>query len=69
MLRSPGWIDGEPLCDVLPMAGVLDRYYRIVIDGQAVITGCQSATPGREPTRAPPAVPRSAWRTRQHSAT
>ena len=39
VLRSPGWIDGEPLCDVLPMAGVLDRYCRIVVDGQLVITG------------------------------
>lgn len=39
VLRSPGWIDGEPLCDVLPMAGVLDRYHRIIVDGQPVITG------------------------------
>ena len=39
VLRSPGWTDGEPLCDVLPMAGVLDRYCRIIVDGQPVITG------------------------------
>jgi len=39
VLRSPDWVDGEPLCDVLPMAGVLDRHCRIVVDGQAVITG------------------------------
>ena len=39
VLRTQAWIDGEPLCDVLPMAGVLDRYRRIVVDGQPVITG------------------------------
>jgi 2-polyprenyl-6-methoxyphenol hydroxylase-like FAD-dependent oxidoreductase len=33
------WIDGEPLCDVLPMAGVADRYRRFVVDGQPVVTG------------------------------
>jgi 2-polyprenyl-6-methoxyphenol hydroxylase-like FAD-dependent oxidoreductase len=33
------WLDGEPLTDVMPMAGVLDRYRRIVVDGQPVTTG------------------------------
>jgi flavin-dependent dehydrogenase len=33
------WLDGEPLCDVTPMAGVLDRYRRIVVDDHVVVTG------------------------------
>jgi 2-polyprenyl-6-methoxyphenol hydroxylase-like FAD-dependent oxidoreductase len=33
------WLDGEPLSDVMPMAGILDRYRRIVVDGQPVVTG------------------------------
>jgi 2-polyprenyl-6-methoxyphenol hydroxylase-like FAD-dependent oxidoreductase len=33
------WLDGEPLSDVTPMAGVLDRYRRIVVDDQPVVTG------------------------------
>ncbi len=50
------WIDGEPLCDVIPMAGVLDRYRRIVVDGHPVISGlvpvgdawaCTNPTAGR----------------------
>lgn len=50
------WLDGEPLCDVLPMAGVLDRSRRIMVDGQPVITGmllvgdswaCTNPTAGR----------------------
>lgn len=50
------WLDGEPLCDVTPMAGVMDRYRRIVIDGQPVVTGllpvgdswaCTNPTSGR----------------------
>lgn len=32
-------LDGESLCDVLPMAGVMDRYRRIVVDGHPVVTG------------------------------
>ncbi len=56
VLHSPDWIDGVPLCDVLPMAGVLDRYRRFVVDGQPVITGlvavgdawaCTNPTAGR----------------------
>jgi flavin-dependent dehydrogenase len=33
------WLDGEPITDVLPMAGVLDRYRRFVVDGRPVVTG------------------------------
>jgi flavin-dependent dehydrogenase len=33
------WLDGEPITDVLPMAGVLDRYHRFVVDGQPIGTG------------------------------
>jgi 2-polyprenyl-6-methoxyphenol hydroxylase-like FAD-dependent oxidoreductase len=50
------WVDGEPLCDVIAMAGVLDRCPRIVVNGQPVITGlvpvgdswaCTNPTAGR----------------------
>lgn len=33
------WLDGDPLNDVTPMAGVMDRYRRFVIDGRPVLTG------------------------------
>jgi 2-polyprenyl-6-methoxyphenol hydroxylase-like FAD-dependent oxidoreductase len=33
------WIDGKPLSDVLPMAGVADRYRRFLVDGAPVVTG------------------------------
>lgn len=33
------WLDGQPITDVLAMAGVLDSYRRYVSDGQPVITG------------------------------
>jgi 2-polyprenyl-6-methoxyphenol hydroxylase-like FAD-dependent oxidoreductase len=33
------WLDGTPITDVLPMAGVLDRYRRFVVDGVPVATG------------------------------
>jgi 2-polyprenyl-6-methoxyphenol hydroxylase-like FAD-dependent oxidoreductase len=33
------WLDGEPVQDVSPMAGVVDRYRRFVIDGTPVVTG------------------------------
>jgi len=33
------WLDGTPITDVLPMAGVLDCYRRFVIDGVPVATG------------------------------
>jgi 2-polyprenyl-6-methoxyphenol hydroxylase-like FAD-dependent oxidoreductase len=50
------WTDGEPLGDVIPMAGVLDRRRRTVVDGHPVITGlvavgdawaCTNPTAGR----------------------
>jgi flavin-dependent dehydrogenase len=50
------WLDGAPLCDVTPMAGVLDRHRRIVVAGQPVVTGllpvgdawaCTNPTAGR----------------------
>jgi flavin-dependent dehydrogenase len=50
------WIDGAPLCDVTPMAGVMDRYRRIVAGNQPVVTGlvpvgdawaCTNPTAGR----------------------
>jgi 2-polyprenyl-6-methoxyphenol hydroxylase-like FAD-dependent oxidoreductase len=33
------WLDGEPISDVLPMAGVLDRYRRLLSNERAVATG------------------------------
>ena len=33
------WLDGEPITEVLPMAGVLDRYRRLVAEGRPVVTG------------------------------
>jgi 2-polyprenyl-6-methoxyphenol hydroxylase-like FAD-dependent oxidoreductase len=33
------WLDGERMTDVLPMAGILDRHRRLVVDGRPVITG------------------------------
>ena len=33
------WLDGQPITPVLPMAGILDRYRRFVVDGQPVMTG------------------------------
>jgi 2-polyprenyl-6-methoxyphenol hydroxylase-like FAD-dependent oxidoreductase len=33
------WLDGEPISDVRPMAGVLDRYRRLVVDEKPVATG------------------------------
>jgi 2-polyprenyl-6-methoxyphenol hydroxylase-like FAD-dependent oxidoreductase len=33
------WLDGEPITEVLPYAGVLDRYRRFVVDGRPVATG------------------------------
>ena len=33
------WLDGEPISDVLPMGGVLDRYRRLAVDGRPVATG------------------------------
>jgi 2-polyprenyl-6-methoxyphenol hydroxylase-like FAD-dependent oxidoreductase len=33
------WLDGEPITDVLSMAGTIDRYRRFVLDGSPVATG------------------------------
>jgi 2-polyprenyl-6-methoxyphenol hydroxylase-like FAD-dependent oxidoreductase len=33
------WLDGAPITDVLPYAGVLDRYRRFVVDDRPVATG------------------------------
>jgi len=33
------WLDGEPISDVIPMAGVLDRYRRLAVDGRPLVTG------------------------------
>jgi 2-polyprenyl-6-methoxyphenol hydroxylase-like FAD-dependent oxidoreductase len=33
------WLDGEPISEVLPMGGVLDRYRRLVTPGGPVATG------------------------------
>jgi flavin-dependent dehydrogenase len=33
------WLDGQPVTDVLPMAGITDRYHRFVVDGVPVATG------------------------------
>ena len=50
------WLDGEPVCDVTPMAGVLDRRRRVVVAGEPAVTGlvpvgdawaCTNPTAGR----------------------
>jgi len=33
------WLNGEAITGVLPMAGILDRYRRLVVDGAPVATG------------------------------
>ncbi|WP_116452985.1 FAD-dependent oxidoreductase [Blastococcus litoris] len=37
--RQAHWLDGRPASGVLPIAGVLDRYRRFVVDGRPVATG------------------------------
>ena len=37
--RYSHWLDGEPITDVLAMAGILDRYHRYVLDDRPVATG------------------------------
>jgi len=37
--RHAHWLDGRAITDVLPMAGIMDRYRRFVVDGQPVVTG------------------------------
>jgi 2-polyprenyl-6-methoxyphenol hydroxylase-like FAD-dependent oxidoreductase len=50
------WVEGDPITDVLPMAGAMDRYRRFVVDGTPVVTGmvaigdawaCTNPTAGR----------------------
>ena len=36
------WLDGEPITDVQPMGGVIDRYRRFVVDGVPTATGIVS---------------------------
>lgn len=33
------WLDGQPLTDVIPMGGILDRYRRFLVDGQPIAAG------------------------------
>jgi 2-polyprenyl-6-methoxyphenol hydroxylase-like FAD-dependent oxidoreductase len=33
------WLDGEPITPILPMAGILDRYRRFIVDDRPVVTG------------------------------
>jgi len=33
------WLEGRPITAVLPMAGILDRYRRFVVEGNPVVTG------------------------------
>ena len=59
------WRDGEPITGVDVMAGLEDRYRRLVVDGSRWLPGWwPSATPGPAPTRRWGGVPRSAWSTR-----
>jgi 2-polyprenyl-6-methoxyphenol hydroxylase-like FAD-dependent oxidoreductase len=50
------WIEGDPIDDVLPMAGAMDRYRRFIVGGTPVVTGmlavgdawaCTNPTAGR----------------------
>jgi 2-polyprenyl-6-methoxyphenol hydroxylase-like FAD-dependent oxidoreductase len=36
------WLEGEPITDVLPMGGIVDRYRRFVVNGAPVATGIVS---------------------------
>jgi 2-polyprenyl-6-methoxyphenol hydroxylase-like FAD-dependent oxidoreductase len=54
--RHAHWLDGEPISDVIAMAGVTDRYRRFAVDGHPVATGiaavgdaaaCTNPTNGR----------------------
>jgi 2-polyprenyl-6-methoxyphenol hydroxylase-like FAD-dependent oxidoreductase len=33
------WLEGEPLTEILPMSGIVDRYRRLVADGRPSVTG------------------------------
>ena len=33
------WLEGKPASDVMPMAGIMDRYRRFMVDGAPAVTG------------------------------
>ena len=33
------WLDDEPISEVLPMGGIVDRYRRLVVNGEPIVTG------------------------------
>lgn len=37
--RHAHWLDGEAITGVAPMAGIVDRFRRLVVDGAPVVTG------------------------------
>jgi flavin-dependent dehydrogenase len=37
--RHAHWLDGEAITDVAPMAGIVDRFRRLVVDDVPVVTG------------------------------
>ena len=37
-LHAP-WLEGQPITEILPMSGIMDRYRRFVVDGRPVATG------------------------------
>jgi 2-polyprenyl-6-methoxyphenol hydroxylase-like FAD-dependent oxidoreductase len=37
-LHAP-WLEGQPISEILPMSGIMDRYRRFVLDGRPVATG------------------------------
>jgi 2-polyprenyl-6-methoxyphenol hydroxylase-like FAD-dependent oxidoreductase len=37
-LHAP-WLEGQPIGEILPMSGIMDRYRRFVVDGRPVATG------------------------------
>ena len=37
--RHAHWLDGDPVSDVLPMSGLVDRYRRLKVGGRPVATG------------------------------
>ena len=63
------WLDGRPITDVLPMAGILDRYRRFVVNGRPVATGLAAVGDAWAcTTRRPDAASASGSRTRNCSA-
>jgi 2-polyprenyl-6-methoxyphenol hydroxylase-like FAD-dependent oxidoreductase len=33
------WLDGEPISEVAPIGGIVDRYRRLVVNGEPIVTG------------------------------